>query len=123
MMTVLDDLREYCNSKRGATEDFPFDVTTLVFKVRGKMFALLSLEQDHDIPKINLKCEPALAEILRSTYPAVAPGYHMSKRHWNTVTVDGTIPEPEIHEMIDHSYTEVVKGLPKRDREALDFMP
>lgn len=120
-MTVLDDLRDYCNSMPGAAEDFPFDDTTLVFKVRGKIFALMALDQNHDAPNINLKCEPTLAEMLRSTYPAVRPGYHMNKRHWNTVVVDGSIPEPEIHEMIDHSYGEVVKGLPKRDREGLQY--
>jgi predicted DNA-binding protein (MmcQ/YjbR family) len=118
-MAVLDDLREYCNSKPGAVEDFPFDEVTLVVKVRGKIFALMGTDQDPDTPSINLKCEPALAEMLRETYPAVVPGYHMNKRHWNTVTVDGSIPEPEIHEMIDHSYEQVVKSLPKKDREGL----
>lgn len=122
-MTVLDDLREYCNAQRGAEETFPFDEVTLVFKVRGKMFALLDITQNPHEPSINLKCEPTLAEILRSTYPAVMPGYHMNKRHWNTVRVDGSIPMPEIEEMIDHSYNEVVKGLPKKDREALAFQP
>jgi predicted DNA-binding protein (MmcQ/YjbR family) len=118
-MTVLNDLREYCASKPGAVEDFPFDEVTLVVKVRGKIFALMGTDQDPDTPSINLKCEPALAEVLRDTYPAVVPGYHMNKRHWNTVTVDGSIPEPEIHEMIDHSYEQVVKSLPKKDREGL----
>lgn len=118
-MTVLDDLREYCNSMPGATEDFPFDDVTLVVKVRGKIFALMATDQDPDTPSINLKCEPTLAEMLRETYPAVVPGYHMNKRHWNTVTVDGSIPEPEIHEMIDHSYEQVVKSLPRKEREAL----
>lgn len=119
MMTVLDDLREYCASKPGAVEDFPFDEVTLVVKVRSKIFALMGTDQNPDTPSINLKCEPALAEMLRETYPAVVPGYHMNKRHWNTVTVDGSIPEPEIHEMIDHSYEQVVKSLPKKDREEL----
>lgn len=118
-MTVLDDLREYCSSKPGAVEDFPFDEVTLVVKVRGKIFALMATDQNPDTPNINLKCEPALAEMLRETYPAVVPGYHMNKRHWNTVTVDGSIPEPEIHEMIDHSYEQVVKSLPRKEREAL----
>ena len=118
-MTVLDDLREFCNSKPGAVEDFPFDDVTLVVKVRGKIFALMATDQDPNTPSINLKCEPALAEMLRETYPAVVPGYHMNKRHWNTVTVDGSIPESEIHEMIDHSYEQVVKSLPRKDREGL----
>lgn len=118
-MTVLDDLRDYCSSKPGAIEDFPFDAVTLVIKVRGKIFALMATDQSPDSPSINLKCEPALAEMLRETYPAIVPGYHMNKRHWNTVTVDGSIPEPEILEMIDHSYEQVVKSLPKKDREGL----
>lgn len=118
-MTVLDDLREYCNSKPGAMEDFPFDDVTLVIKVRGKIFALMAIDQEADTPRINLKCEPALAEMLRDTYPTVVPGYHMNKRHWNTVTVDGSIPESEILEMIDHSFEQVVKSLPKKMREEL----
>lgn len=118
-MTVLEDLREYCNSKPGAVEDFPFDDVTLVVKVRGKIFALMATDQSPNTPSVNLKCEPALAEMLRETYPAVVPGYHMNKRHWNTVTVDGSIPEPEVYEMIDHSYEQVVKSLPKKDREGL----
>ena len=118
-MTVMDDLRAYCNSKPGAVEGFPFDEVTLVVKVCGKMFALMGTDQDPDVPSINLKCEPTLAEMLRETYPAVVPGYHMNKRHWNTVTVDGSIPEAEIHEMIDHSYDLVVRALPKKDRESL----
>lgn len=120
-MTRLDELRDYCGSLPGATEDFPFDDVTLVFKVRGKIFALMATDEHPDRPSINLKCEPTLAEMLRETYAAVAPGYHMNKRHWNTVTVDGSIPEPEIFEMIDHSYAQVVKGLPKRDREGLQY--
>jgi predicted DNA-binding protein (MmcQ/YjbR family) len=119
-MIDLDTLRGYCRSKPGAVEDFPFDETTLVIKVMGKMFALMSLKVAPDeAPGINLKCDPGLAEILRNTYPAVQPGYHMNKRHWNTVTVDGSIPEEEIYEMIDNSYDLVVRGPKKADREKL----
>lgn len=118
-MTMLDVLRAYCKGKKGAAEDFPFDATTLVVKVWGKIFALMATDQDPERPEINLKCDPALAEMLRETYPAVVPGYHMNKRHWNTVTVDGSIPETEIYEMIDHSYTLVVKGLSRKDRDEL----
>ncbi len=113
-------LRDYCGSKPGAVEDFPFDAETLVFKVMGKLFALMGLDIPDDQPQtINLKCDPAWAEVLRQTYPAVQPGYHMNKRHWNTVTCDGTIPDSEIYEMIDQSYALVVKGLKKVDREKL----
>jgi predicted DNA-binding protein (MmcQ/YjbR family) len=119
-MIDLNSLRAYCNGKPGAVEDFPFDETTLVIKIMGKIFALMSLEVAPDeAPGINLKCDPGLAEILRNTYPAVQPGYHMNKRHWNTVTVDGSIPDEEIYEMIDNSYDLVVRGLKKADREKL----
>jgi predicted DNA-binding protein (MmcQ/YjbR family) len=114
-------LRAYCASKPGTVEDYPFDAETLVFKVKGKMFALMPAEHDRtEAPRINLKCEPMLAEMLRNIYDAVQPGYHMNKRHWNTVLVDGSIPLDEIYTMIDHSYDLVVRGLTKADREALE---
>lgn len=119
-MTTLNDLRDYCLGLRGATEDFPFDETTAVFRVRKKIFALMSMDQNPDSPRINLKCEPVLAEMLRETYATVEAGFHMSKRHWNTVTVDGSIPEFEVYEMIDHSYEQVVKSLTRKEREALE---
>jgi len=113
-------LRDYCITKIGAEETLPFDTVTLVFKVMGKMFALLSLDIPDDQPaRINLKCDPAWAEILRSTYPAVIPGYHMDKRHWITVICDGSIPDKEIKLMIDESYALVVKKLPRAAREEL----
>jgi len=116
-------LRAYCSSKTGAEETFPFDATTLVIKVMGKMFALMSTDLPDDEPQtINLKCDPTLAVILRETYAAVTPGYHMNKRHWNTVICDGTVPDDEIIEMIDNSYDLVVKGLKKADREKLQQM-
>jgi predicted DNA-binding protein (MmcQ/YjbR family) len=113
-------LRAYCGSKTGSVEDFPFDAETLVFKVKGKMFALMPVEHDRtEAPRISLKCEPMLAEMLRNIYDAVQPGYHLNKRHWNTVIVDGSIPPDEIYTMIDHSYELVVRGLSKSDRESL----
>lgn len=109
-------LQDYCLSKAGTTAEFPFGPEAEVFKVIGKMFALIPM----DAPlSISLKCDPALAEILRQTYPAVIPGYHLSKKHWNTISIDGSVPDDEVLEMIDHSYDLVVKGLKKSERERL----
>jgi predicted DNA-binding protein (MmcQ/YjbR family) len=102
----VESLREYCISKKSVTESFPFDDETLVFKVSGKIFALVSLEGDLSI---NLKCDPVLALELRERYSAVTPGYHMNKKHWNTVVLDGSIADKEILSWIDHSYELVVK--------------
>lgn len=114
---TLDALREYCRMKPAARETFPFGEETLVFKVMGKMFALTSL--DSAVLSVNLKCDPDWSLILREHYTAVKPGYHMNKRHWNTVTLDGSIPDDEVWEMVDHSYRLVVNGLRKADRERL----
>ncbi len=114
---TLDVLREYCCNKPAVVETFPFDEDTLVLKVMGKMFALTNIKATE--LSVNLKCDPDWALILRDHYTAVIPGYHMNKRHWNTVTIDGTIPDDEVWEMIDHSYRLVVKGLKKSDREKL----
>lgn len=105
----LEEVREYCLGKKGVTEGFPFDESTLVFKVEGKMFALLNLTNPHSV---NLKCNPEKAVILREHYPAVLPGFHMNKNYWNTVMLDGSIPAGLIREWIDHSWDEVVKRLP-----------
>ena len=110
----FETLRTYLLHKPGATEDFPFDTVTLVIKVSGKMFALTDITEDP--LRINLKCDPLKAEFLREHFPAVQPGYHMNKRHWNTVVLDGSIAEAEIRSMIDESYELVVKGLPKSRR-------
>lgn len=111
---TFDTLRNYLLSKPGAREDFPFDTTTLVTKVADKMFALVGI---NDEPlRVNLKCDPLKAELLRAQYPAVLPGYHMNKRHWNTVVLDGSLADEEIRAMIDESYALVVKGLPKIKR-------
>ncbi len=113
----VEDISEYCLSKKGVEEDFPFDEETLVFKVMGKMFALIPLER---IPlQINLKCEPELAVELRERYEAVQPGYHMNKKHWNTICVDGTLRNELIYKWIDDSYNLVVKGLRKTEKEIL----
>jgi predicted DNA-binding protein (MmcQ/YjbR family) len=102
----IETLRYYCLSKDSVTESFPFDNETLVFKVSGKIFALASLEGDLTI---NLKCDPALALELRERYSAVRPGYHMNKKHWNTISVDGSVPDREILSWIDNSYNLVRK--------------
>jgi predicted DNA-binding protein (MmcQ/YjbR family) len=113
----LDELRTYCLSKPGATESYPFGPGALVMKVRGKLFAIIA---DEETPvTVSLKCEPEVAVMLRSHYPAVIPGYHLNKRHWNTVTVDGTVPKKEVKEWIDDSYDLVVEKLPRKIRNAL----
>lgn len=113
----LAELRAVCSAKPGVSEDYPFGPDTLVFKVMGKLFALCGV--DDDPLAVNLKCEPELAELLRQKYDAVTPGYHMNKRHWNTVILDGSVPEAEVLALIDLSYTLVVKGLKKAERERL----
>ncbi len=112
----FDTLKSYLLEKPGASEDFPFDHTTLVIKVGGKMFALLGI--NNEPLRMNLKCDPVKADFLRQHYAAVLPGYHMNKRHWNSVMLDGTIPDAEILAMIDDSYQLVVQGLPKSQRPA-----
>ena len=104
------EFREYCLSKPGATEGTPFGPDVLVFKVGGKMFALTSLDE---VPTtVNLKCDPDLALDLRDRYEQVKPGYHMNKKHWNTVEIDSGISSAELRKMIDHSYELVVRHLP-----------
>jgi len=105
----IESLRDYCLSKKYVTESFPFDETTLVFKVFDKMFVLVNLDGEL---RINLKCDPEKALDLRERYPAVIPGYHMNKQLWNTVILDGSVNDKLIKQWIDHSYNEVVKKLP-----------
>jgi len=113
----LESFREYCLSKPEATEGTPFGPDVLVFKVGGKIFALASLD---DVPaRANLKCDPDLALELRDRYEQVTPGYHMNKKHWNTVEIESGIPDIELRKMIDHSYELVVKSLPRKAREKL----
>jgi predicted DNA-binding protein (MmcQ/YjbR family) len=105
------EFREYCLSKPSTTEDTPFGPDVLVFKVRGKMFALAALEA---VPTtVNLKCDPDLALDLRDRYDQVRPGYHMNKKHWNTVEIESGIPDADLRKMIDHSYDLVIKKLSK----------
>jgi len=116
----IEQIREYCIRKKGVAEEFPFDEETLVFKVMGKMFLLASLEA---IPlQINLKCDPEKAIELREEYEAVQPGYHMNKKHWNTVILDGSIPEKIVREWIDDSYYSVIAGLKKSEVKKLGNM-
>ena len=110
-------LRDYCLNKKGAVETFPFGEEVRVFKVANKMFALIPVG---GAAEISLKCEPTWAVILRNSYHAVQPGYHLNKEHWNSVSVDGSIPDDEILAMIDHSYDQVVKGLSRKDKAALN---
>ncbi|MFR0352512.1 MmcQ/YjbR family DNA-binding protein [Streptomyces sediminimaris] len=114
-----EELRELCLSFNAAVEDFPFTPETSVFKVLGKMFALSRL--DGRPLTVNLKCEPEDAVRLRTDHPGlIVPGYHMNKRHWNTVTVDGTLPDRLVRELVEDSYDLVVAGLPRAERLRLD---
>ena len=101
----IEILREYCILKKNVTESFPFGDDTLVFKTEGRIFALVNLEGDLSI---NLKCDPARAIELRERYSSVIPGYHMNKKHWNTIYIDGSVPDKEVFSWIDHSYELVV---------------
>jgi len=112
----IEELREYCLSKKGVTESFPFDEVTLVFKVSGKMFALTDLVDDFSV---NLKCDPEKAVELREQFPSVIPGYHMNKQHWNTIFIDGSVNDSLLKEWIDHSYLLVVKSLTKKQQQEL----
>ena len=113
----LEELRAYCLKKKGASIDFPFDDVTMVIKVGGKMFILIAI--DNDPIRMNLKCDPFNAEGLRERYNAVTPGYHMNKKHWNTVSMDNTIPDDLIKEMIDDSYELVFSKLSKNNKEII----
>jgi len=114
----IETLRLYCIAKPGTTEGFPFDNDTLVFKVMGKMFALISIEQPNTV---NLKCDPEYAMELREQYPEdILPGYHMNKKHWNTVLLDTGLSESFLKELIDHSYEKVVAGLSRKVRQQLE---
>jgi predicted DNA-binding protein (MmcQ/YjbR family) len=107
----IEAYRDYCIAKPGVTEHFPFDDKVLVFKVMNKMFALCDV---NTFESINLKCDPERAIDLRAEYPAIIPGYHMSKVHWNTLQMDGSLSDKLILELIDHSYDLIVKSLPKK---------
>ena len=111
------DLRAWCLQQNGAVEDFPFTAEHSVFKVAGKMFAISALGRDP--LEVSVKCEPELAIELRKSYPAIRPGYHLNKRHWNTITLDGSLEDQLVRDLIEDSYDLVVHALPKRVREEL----
>jgi predicted DNA-binding protein (MmcQ/YjbR family) len=113
------ELRDLCLSFTGAEETFPFGPDVSVFKVGGKMFALCDLGAES--LRVSLKCEPGLAEALREAHAAVIPGYHLNKRHWNTVIIDGSLPDKTVREMIEDSYDLVVSQLPPERRRALGW--
>ncbi len=112
----VESFREYCLVKAHVSESFPFDENTLVFKLNGKMFALIGL---NDGDRCNLKCDPERAESLRADYKGILPGYHMSKKHWNTVYFNRDVPELLLHELIDDSYDLVFSGFSKKIQEEL----
>lgn len=113
----IEKVRKYCLKKKKTTEGLPFGDDVLVFKVMTKIFCLANLSQP---PTINLKCDPELAVELRERYDDVMPGYHMNKTHWNTIALNGSVPDKEIFNWIDHSYKIVVTGLSKKEKLMLD---
>ena len=115
----IEQLREYCLAKTGTEEGLPFGPDTLVYKVGGKGFLLTGLENEE--LRFNVKCQPDKAMELREQFSCVVPGYHMNKKHWNTIVVDGTVSSKQLKEWIDHSYELVVKSLPKKIREDIDL--
>lgn len=116
----IEEFHEYCLTKTAVTEEFPFGPDTLVLKVGGKVFALSGL--DNPIFSVNLKCSPEYAEELRENYEEIQPGYHMNKKHWNTVNFEGNIPDELLRQLIDHSYELVVRGIPKSKRKELGLI-
>lgn len=111
----IETLREYCLSKPGAEETLPFGPDTLVYKVGGKIFLLAGLDSEN--LSFNVKCDPDKAIELREEYCCVLPGYHMNKKHWNTIVVDGSVPSQLLKEWIDHSYDLVVASLPGKRKK------
>jgi len=114
----IEQLRDFCLSKKGVTEHFPFDNVTLVFKVMQKVFVLTGLDKwEQGEQRVNLKCDPEKAQELRGTYEGIMPGWHSNKKHWNTVAVNNSdVSDELIKELINHSYDMVVKGLTKKTR-------
>lgn len=116
----IEQFRAYALSKAGSSEDFPFDEVTLCLRVMGKIFAITGL--DNERFSVNLKCDPDYAVELREQYPAVQPGWHMNKTHWNTVDFEGELDDKMLRHLVDHSYEMVVKTLKKAEREALGII-
>lgn len=112
----IEQIREYCLSLNGVTEDMPFGDDTLVFRVMNKIFALVNLDGES---RINLKCEPGRAISLREEFSAIIPGYHMNKMHWNTLIMNGTLKKDMVTELISHSYDLIIESLPKSKKEEL----
>ncbi len=116
----VEDFRYYCLAKKGVTEEFPFDKSTLVFKVMGKLFALTGLDK---VPfSVNLKCDPEYSLELREQHPEIIPGFHMNKKHWNTVNFSSSLSTNMLQQLIDHSYDLVVKGLTKKLKSELESL-
>ena len=120
----IEQLRNFCISKKGVTEHFPFDDVTLVFKVMHKMFALSGLDKwERGKESINLKCDPERSILLRGEFEGINPGFHMSKKHWNTVTINKSdVSDDLIRELINHSYVLVVNGLTKKAQKELEAL-
>jgi predicted DNA-binding protein (MmcQ/YjbR family) len=116
---IAEELRDCCLSLLGTEEEFPFGPETSVFKVAGKIFALSRLAESP--LRVSIKCDPPLAEQLRAAHSAVVPGYHLNKRHWNTVTIDGSLPDKMIADMVEDSYDLVVSKLSRARRSALGW--
>jgi predicted DNA-binding protein (MmcQ/YjbR family) len=116
-MLSLESFKNYCLSKKGVTACFPFDDETLVFKVSSKMFALTNI--NNPLFQVNLKCEPFMSEDLRREFPAIIPGYHMNKKHWNTVIIDGSISDDKILFLVDLSFDLVYNKLKKSEKQEL----
>ena len=112
----VEEIREYCLDKKAVTEGFPFDETTLVFKVMNKMFCLLGLDDS----RISLKNDPEKNVEIRALYPSVIPGYHLNKQHWNTIQLDGSLPPELMQKLIDESYEIIVESLPKKKKQELN---
>ena len=115
----IESFRNYCIAKKGVTEEFPFDEQALVFKVMGKMFTITNVDI---FASFNVKCDPELAIELRERYVGVSPGFHMNKKHWNTIMMDGSISDDLAKEWLDHSYDLVVSKLPKLLKEELNTL-
>lgn len=116
---TFEELKNHCLSKAGAYIDFPFDDRTIVFKIGPKMFALSDIKDSEEKQRVNLKCNPDLASDLRNMYKGIIPGWHMNKKHWNTVMLNEDVEKEEILKLIDHSYKLVFKSLKKSEKEAI----
>ena len=116
----VEQLQQYCLSKKGVTEEFPFDEVTLVFKVMGKMFAICGLDEEEH--RVNLKCDPEWALELRDEHIDIIEGWHMNKKHWNTVYMERELSDSKIRELIDHSYDLVIAKLPKKIKEEYNML-